>query len=312
MYYILYSLFFLVSLLPMRVLYFFADLMFLIVYHAIGYRRKVVMQNLRRAFPDKSETELHRIEKQFYHNMIDSFVETFKLITASRNFLQKRVTANWDILKSLHESGRNCQVHLGHTFNWEWGQHVLQMNTGYQVLVVYSPLSSKSFERLMLKIRTRFGSKFIRGTDMKSSIVQYNNVQYLLGLVADQSPANPANAYWLNFLNQPTAFVPGPEKGARNNNLPVVYASVYKKRRGYYHAELSVISEEPTQLKEGELTRRYAELLEQNIRSHPENWLWSHRRWKLAYKPEYLSQWIGQDAPPVITEEKSQTMKVAR
>lgn len=302
MYYILYAFFYLVSLLPMRVLYLFSDLMFLIVYYAIGYRRKVVMQNLRRAFPEKTDAELHRIEKQFYRNMIDSFVETFKLLSVSRRFLEKRVTANWNMLDRLHQSGKNCQVHLGHTFNWEWGQHVLQLNTGYQVLVVYSPLSSQSFEKLMLKIRTRFGSIFIRATDMKQSIAKYAGVQYLLGLVADQSPGNPSNAYWLNFLNQATAFVPGPEKGAHSQNLPAVFASVYKSRRGHYHAELSIISEEPASLKAGELTKKYAELLEANIRKHPENWLWSHRRWKLPYKPEYASQWIGDDKPLVAAE----------
>lgn len=292
MYYILYAFFYLVSLMPMRVLYFFSDLMFFIIYHCIGYRRKVVISNLENAFPEKTGAERERIAKRFFRNMIDSFVETFKLLSVSPRFLQRRITANWEMLEQLQKSGRSCQLHLGHTFNWEWGHHVLQMNTLYQVLAVYGPLSSKAFEKLLLKIRTRFGSKFIPASDMKNAICSYADTQYLLGLVADQSPGKPQQAYWLNFLNQPTSFIPGPEKAARNLNIPVLFASIYKTGRGYYHSELVLASEYPAELEPGELTLMYARFLEENIRKQPENWLWSHRRWKHAYKEEYAAQWI--------------------
>ncbi|MBN8788346.1 MAG: lysophospholipid acyltransferase family protein [Terrimonas sp.] len=295
MYYILYAFFYLVSLLPMRILYILSDLMFFVVYHCISYRKKVVFKNLEKAFPEKSGAERAGIAKQFYRNMIDSFIETFKLLSASPRFLLRRVTANWEILEPMQKSGKSCQLHLGHTFNWEWGHHVLQMNTIYQVLVVYGPLSSKAFERLLLGIRTRFGSKFIPASDMKHSIAQYADTQYLLGLVADQSPGKPQQAYWLNFLNQPTAFIPGPEKAARNLNLPVLFAAISKTRRGYYHAELTIASEQPAMLKPGELTLMYARFLEDTIRKQPENWLWSHRRWKHTCKPEYAEQWIGEE-----------------
>ncbi|MBX2921934.1 MAG: lipid A biosynthesis acyltransferase [Chitinophagaceae bacterium] len=292
MYYILYAFFYLVSLLPMRVLYLFSDVMFLIVYRCIGYRRKVVLGNLENAFPEKTEAEREVIAKQFFRNMIDAFIETFKLLSASPGFLQRRITANWEMLEQLQQGGKSCQLHLGHTFNWEWGHHVLQMNTLYQVLVVYGPLSNKAFEKLLLKIRTRFGSRFIPASDMKNSIAGYADTQYLLGLVADQSPGKPQQAFWLNFLNQPTAFIPGPEKAARNLNIPVLFASVYKTRRGYYHAELVMASEHPALLEPGELTLMYARFLEDTIRKQPENWLWSHRRWKHVFKPEYAAQWI--------------------
>ena len=258
MYYLLYAVFYLVSLLPLRVLYFFSDIMFVIVYRLIGYRRTVVAANLQHAFPEKTPVERLTIERRFFRNMIDSFVETIKLLSASPHFLQRRVTANWHILESLQKSGKKCQLHLGHTFNWEWGHHVLQMNTGFQVLVVYGPLSSKIFERLLLKIRTRFGSRFIPAPDMKDAISKYSETQYLLGLVADQSPGKPHQAFWLNFLNQPTGFIPGPERGARRLDIPVLFASVNKIKRGYYHAHLHIASERPSQLAEGELTRMYA------------------------------------------------------
>ncbi len=297
MYYLLYAVFYLVSLLPLRVLYFFSDIMFVIVYRLIGYRRTVVAANLQHAFPEKTPVERLTIERRFFRNMIDSFVETIKLLSASPHFLQRRVTANWHILESLQKSGKKCQLHLGHTFNWEWGHHVLQMNTGFQVLVVYGPLSSKIFERLLLKIRTRFGSRFIPAPDMKDAISKYSETQYLLGLVADQSPGKPHQAFWLNFLNQPTGFIPGPERGARRLDIPVLFASVNKIKRGYYHAHLHIASERPSQLAEGELTRMYAEFLEQNIQKQPENWLWSHRRWKRPYKQEYKDLWIDSVDP---------------
>ena len=299
MYYLLYAFFYLVSLLPMRVLYLFSDAMFFIVYRCIGYRREVVLSNLINAFPEKAEAEREVIAKRFYRNMIDSFIETFKLLSVSPRFLQRRVTANWEILEQLQKSGKSCQLHLGHTFNWEWGHHALQLNTPYQVMVVYSPLSNKAFEKLLLKIRTRFGSKFIPASDMKNSICGYANTQYLLGLVADQSPGKLQQAYWLNFLNQPTAFIPGPEKAARNLDIPVLFASVHKTGRGHYHAALMIASEHPAQLDPGELTLMYARFLEDTIRRQPENWLWSHRRWKHACRPEHAAQWIGPGRPSV-------------
>lgn len=299
MYHILYAFFYLISLVPMRILYLFSDIMFFIVYRCIGYRRKIVFENLENAFPEKDKAELKRIAEQFFRNMIDSFIETFKLLSASSAFLQKRVTANWQILEELQKSGRNCQLHLGHTFNWEWGHQVLQMNTAYQVLVVYGPLSNRAFEKLLLKIRTKFGSAFIPASDMKNSIAGYANTQYLLGLVADQSPGKPQQAYWLNFLNQPTAFIPGPEKAARNLDIPVLFVSIYKPSRGHYHAEIIMASEHPALLTTGELTLMYAHFIEESIRKQPENWLWSHRRWKHTYKPEYVKQWLG-DKQPIV------------
>jgi Kdo2-lipid IVA lauroyltransferase/acyltransferase len=194
MYYILFGLFYLVSLLPMRVLYAIADFIFIIVYYLIGYRRKVVMRNLTEAFPEKSFAELTIIEKKFFRNMIDSMVETFKLLSGSKKFLQNRITADYQLVEHLYATGKSCQVHLGHTFNWEWGQTVLQMHTRFQVLVVYAKLSNPAFERILLKLRTRFGSIFIPGSDMKASISKFSDTQYLLGLVADQSPGSPANA----------------------------------------------------------------------------------------------------------------------
>ncbi len=297
MYYIVYGFFCLVSLLPMRILYLISDGIYLVVYHMIGYRKKIVMGNLEMAFPLKTNKEREKIARQFYHNLLDSFIETIKLVSASRRFLKKRVTANWEILEPLFETGKSCQLHLGHTFNWEWGHHVLACYTNYQVLVVYMPLSNKVFERLTYHLRVRHGNKFIAAGDMSKSMEGYKNTQYLLGLVADQSPGSLTNAYWTDFFGTPTAFVSGPEKGARAAGLPVLFTSIVKPRRGHYRATIEVATEDPRSLKEGELTLQYARYMEKAIRANPEMWLWSHRRWKHGWKPEYTKNWVGENLP---------------
>jgi len=297
MYYILFGLFYLLSLLPMRILYIISDGIYLVVYYVIGYRKKVVMQNLELAFPEKSNQQRVKIAKAFYHNLLDSFIETIKLVSASRSFLEKRVTANWEVLDPLFESGKSCQLHLGHTFNWEWGHHVLSSHTKYQVLVVYMPLSNAVMEKLMYHLRVRHGNKFIAAGQMSQSMEKFKNTKYLLGLVADQSPGNLNNAYWTNFFGRPTGFVAGPEKGARTGNLPVLFTYIIKPKRGYYHAFLEIACEDPLSLKEGELTLRYAHFMEKVIRSNPEMWLWSHRRWKHSWNPAYTKNWIGEHLP---------------
>jgi KDO2-lipid IV(A) lauroyltransferase len=166
-------------------------------------------------------------------------------MSASRSFLKKRVTANWEVLEEFYKSGRSCQLHLGHTFNWEWGHHVLGSFTDYQVLVVYIPLNNSVFEKLMYNLRVRYGNKFIAAGNMSKFMEFFKDTKYLLGLVADQSPGNLSNAYWMNFFGKPTAFVSGPERGARAGNLPVLFASIVKPKRGYYHAILKVASENP-------------------------------------------------------------------
>ena len=297
MYYLLYGLFYLTSLLPMWILYIISDGLYLVVYYIIGYRREIVMNNLEIAFPEKTNEERIKIAKQFYHNLLDSFIETIKLVSASRGFLEKRITANWEVFEHFYKSGRSCQLHLGHTFNWEWGHHVLGSHTNYQVLVVYIPLTNAAFEKLMFNLRVRYGNKFIAAGNMSKFMEAFKNTQYLLGLVADQSPGNLSNAYWVNFFGKPTAFVSGPERGARAANLPVLFASIVKPKRGYYHAILEVACEDPVAMDEGELTLQYARYMEKTIRANPEMWLWSHRRWKHSFTPAYAKNWVGKNLP---------------
>jgi len=287
MYYIVYGFLWLLSLLPLRILYLFSDAVYGLVYYIIKYRQDVVMINLLIAFPEKTEKERIAIAKKFYHNLIDTFFETIKMISASNKFLGKRLVANWELLNNIKPTGKSVQLHLGHNFNWEWGNVVLSDKTAYKLLAVYMPFANKIFERLFYELRTRNGAIFLRATSMKEDFMPYRNIQYLLGLIADQNPGHPNSAWWVNFFGRPTPFLKGPAKGAIVNETVVVFAFIHKPKRGYYEAVFSLATEDPALISEQELTKKFVVYLEDVIRQYPEMWLWSHRRWKWEWKTEY-------------------------
>lgn len=287
MYYVVYGFLWLISLLPLKVLYVLSDGFYGLAFYVLKYRRKVVMDNLLLAFPEKTEKEREIIAKKFYHNLIDMFIETIKMLSVSEKVLEKRFTANWDLVNNLYPTGKSVQFHVGHNFNWEWGNMVLTKKTVYKLLAVYMPFTSKIIERLFYKLRTRNGAIFLRATRMKEDFIEHSNTQYVLGLVADQNPGHPGNAWWFNFFGKPAPFVKGPAKGAVTNNTAVVFAFVHKPRRGYYEARFSLATENAGSLTEMELTQKFVSYLEEVIRQYPEMWLWSHRRWKWDWKPEY-------------------------
>jgi KDO2-lipid IV(A) lauroyltransferase len=287
MYYIVYGFLWLISLLPLRVLYVLSDCVYGLAFYIIKYRKEVVMKNLLTAFPEKTEKERKQIAKKFYHNLIDMFIETLKMLSVSEKVLEKRFTANWDLVNEIHATNKSLQIHVGHNFNWEWGNLIMTKKTVYKLLAVYMPLSSKIMERLFYKIRTRTGAVFLRATHMKEDFLPYQNSQYLIGLVADQNPGHPGNAWWFNFFGRPTPFLKGPAKAALANGTAVVFAFIHKPRRGYYEAIFSPAVEITGTTTEQELTQKFVIYLEEVIKKYPDMWLWTHRRWKHEWKPEY-------------------------
>ena len=298
MYYVVYGFLYLISLLPFFILYGIADFFFVIIYFIMGYRKKVVMENLRNAFPDKTEKELKKIAGKFYRNFMDNWIETIKLISISKKSLNKRISGNFEIFHQLHTTGKAVQVNLGHFFNWE----IMTLHTGinqpYTFLTVYLPQSSKMMNRLIEKIRSRWGNPQLPATDMARAIIPWRKKQYLLALGSDQSPAIPETGYWLYFLNRPAVFVKGPEKYARTQNIPVVMMTTTRTERGHYHFHYFLLADEPKNLPDGELIRRYVKHLEENIQQQPEIYLWSHRRWKHKWKPEYAPLWVDEKPVP--------------
>ena len=296
MYYIVYGCLYLLSIIPLWLLYGLSDGLAFLLYAVFRYRRGIVLSNLQTAFPEKTDRERLAIAKRFYRNFTDNFIETIKILSASPAFLKKRlIIDNPELLDHYYDQGRKLQVHLGHLFNWELGNATIPLLTRYPFLVAYMPLENKALERLFLHLRGRTGSVPLPATRMQRAILPYRNQQYILALVADQSPGGPENSYWLNFFGRPTPFVRGPERGARIGDIPVVFVRFYKVRRGRYRVQLTTIADHPGQLPEGELTRRYIRLLEDAIRQQPDNWLWSHKRWKYAWKEEFGPFWIGEE-----------------
>lgn len=286
MYYILFGFCYLISLLPFPVLYRFSDLLYVMVYYLLGYRKKVVMENLEQAFPEKSFEERQALAKKYYRNLTDMMVETIKLLSISKKALCKRFSGNLSVFHELHRKGKSCQVHLGHHFNWEWANLYFTLGVADPFLVVYMPITNKAVNRLFLFMRSRFGSMMIPANDVQRAMQPWQHKQYISVLVADQNPSNPRRCYWSPFLHRMTAFYKGPELSARRGNIPVVFAHIKKIKRGHYQTILQLAFENPKMEKEGRITEAFVRFLEEKIHEQPELWLWSHRRWKHKWNPE--------------------------
>ena len=296
MYYVVYGLLWLLSLLPFRVLHFIGDGIFLLVFYVFKYRKRVVLNNLSIAFPEKTAKERMRIARQFYHNFIDSMMESIKFITITKKQIQKRSTGEFDLINSLIEKGNNVHMMAGHQFNWEFGNLLYAMNLKKPFVGIYMPVTNKILDKIFFDIRKRYGTILISAEDFKTKMHAVFSDQHILGLAADQNPGHPGNAYWVNFFGKPTPFVTGPSKGAVKYNAAVVIIGFRKIRRGYYSFSCSLIAESGTQFTPQQLTLKYKNELEKIIRADPANYLWSHRRWKYEWKPEY-GEIVNEEAP---------------
>ena len=286
---VLYYIFILpLSLLPMRVLYFISDFFYFIGYYLIGYRKKVVQENLKNAFPNKSSKELLRIEEKFYHYLFDLIVETLKSFSASKEFWLKRVRFNFSDAYLNQTINYSSIVVLPHYGNWEWSciSGTLLKEKGIDSYGVFQPLKDQFLNQKMLETRNGLGIQLISTKESKAIFEQLNahkNQQpFTMVLIADQSPGSPNNAYWTNFLNQKTAFIYGPERYSRKYELPIFVAKISNPRRGYYEVETLplITKDEIVHTKEGLITENMVQIFETIIATKPELWLWSHRRWK--------------------------------
>lgn len=279
MYYLLLFILYPLSLLPLRILYVLSDGMYVLLYHIIAYRKQLVLNNLWHAFPEKTEEEIKTICKKFYGNFCDQWTETLKLLSISQQELNRRIKGNWEVFHQLHKEGRNTYALLGHTFNWEWANVACQYNCQQQFAGVYMPQKSKAADRLLNKIRTRSGAWLI-SMKAKRGFERLNNVQYIVGLIADQNPPVIKAATWYNFMNREAPFFNGPEVLAKRANAAVVFAGIKKIKRGYYEIVLERFADDATALPKGEMMQAYVRFMEEQIKAQPENWMWTHNRWK--------------------------------
>ena len=286
LFYIIYPFFYCLSLLPWPVMYLISDGMYVLIYYVIGYRKKVVMDNLLIAFPEKTKQERTRIAKDFYKKFTDTFIETIKLTSVSDSEFQKRFSSNIEVVNELYAAGNDVQMYTGHFFNWEFANLGFSRNAKFPLVFVYLPLSNKAFNRVIVKLRGRYGSIMLSASEFKNRFKEFVNGHYALGLAADQAPSSPDKAYWLPFFDRMTPFFSGPENGAKKNNMYCVFGHFYAERRGYFKFDFEVMTLAPNEFETGKLTQLYVTYLERAIRKIPANYLWSHRRWKHRFDEE--------------------------
>ena len=293
MFYLIYGFLYIISLLPFWVLYFISDGIYALLFYVFRYRKKVVMTNLAIAFPEKTITERKKIAKQFYHNLVDTFMEIIKLISISDKVFAKRFTGNLELINELARKGKNIQLHAGHQFNWEFGSLFMSKAiTTIPSFAIYMPINNKAMERLFLKIREKYGTIFVKASEFKIKREEIFKGRFAFFLAADQNPGTPDSAYWQYFFGRPTAFLTGPEIGAIKNNTAVVFVRSRIIKRGYYICESTLITENAATTGTGEITRAFRDFLEKIIREEPGNYLWSHRRWKWEYNNRYNNNWV--------------------
>jgi Kdo2-lipid IVA lauroyltransferase/acyltransferase len=297
MYYIIYPLLYLFSLLPFFVLYGISNFFAFLLFHVIKYRKDIVLNNLKIAFPEKSEQERIKIAKNFYLYFTDTFIESIKFISISKKQLLKRSTGSFDIINNLVERGFNINIMAGHQFNWEYANLLYAINLKIPFVGIYGPIANKTIGKIFFKFRERYGTILISAPDFTNKMHSVFEKQYMLALAADQNPSNPASGYWINFFGRPTPFVAGPEKGAIKKNAAIVYVGFRKIKRGYYHFDTTLLAENSANTKVGELTCLYRDILEKTIRQDPANYLWSHRRFKFEWKDEYKDIWMDEKSP---------------
>lgn len=282
LYYLLLPFVYFISILPFPLLYLVSDFFFFIIYHVVGYRKKVVQENLANAFPEKSVEERARICRDFYRYFCDLFLETFKTLTISKAAMLRHCSLTPEsvaLFERLHAEGKSVVLVMGHKGNWEWGGNAFSLQCPQQLYVVYHPLSNKHYDNLMYQMRTRFGTKLIAMQDTFRDMLKLRGEINATALIADQSP-RPDSAQWVTFLHQDTPVFTGTERIASKLNYQVVYVSVARVKRGYYTVSAEVLVASPAQEPAGNVTAIHTARLEADIISQPATWLWSHRRWK--------------------------------
>lgn len=284
-FYVLYGVWYMLSLLPLWLHYCLAWLLYVLVAHVFHYRRRVIRRNLANAFPEKTDAERRKLELQFYRFFCDYIAESVKFATMSRRNVMKRMVFHGaDEMVEILASGQDVALMLGHYGNWEWVTSLAlwmkDPDCGYGH--IYHPLENQVFNRLFLSMRNRLGSQSVAMNDTLRFIHRHHSQGHCteIGYISDQVPTWLNIHHWLTFLNQETPVFTGVERIARKYDQAVVYVDVKRVKRGYYEATFKVITRDPKAMDEFAITDAYFKMLEATIRREPQYWLWSHNRWK--------------------------------
>ena len=281
-YYIFYIVNWFITLLPLRILYIFSDVLYFVLYHIVSYRRTVVENNLKNSFPEKTDEERKVIEKKFYRHLADIIIETLKLTHMSKKEQIKRFTyTNLEIIDKLREEKRDIIAVLGHYNNWEWPT-LLPNYLKYKTIIIFKPLQNKYFNDFMNNQRSKFGIVLTPTSHVIRDIIENRrkNINTLSVFISDQIPAKGDIKYWTTFLNQDTAVYTGAGKIAAKYDIAIVFFHIQKIKRGYYNLDIELLHDHTEGLSENLITETHVRRLEEIIKEKPEFWIWSHRRWK--------------------------------
>jgi len=285
-YYALFLVVKLISLLPFKVLYAVSDVLYYPLYYAFRYRRHTVRKNLTETFPAKERDEIIRIEKKFYRSFMDMILESTKLLSASNEELAERMEfTNIDVLNKLLREGKSVSVFLGHYGNWEWLSSVsLHTIRNAEIVLVYHKLRSRPMDKLIKKLRQRTGCQCVEMYQVARFMIkqQAERKPCMMGFIADQSPKNREVKHFLRFLNHSVPVLTGTEKATKHFGYEALFASVQRTSRGHYRCSFHTLCENPKSLPDFELTGLYYKWLEQEIEKVPEYYLWTHNRFKHA------------------------------
>lgn len=271
-----------ISLLPFGVLYRLADGLSWLFFNVVGYRKKVVMQNIRKAFPEKSEAEIQQIGKDFYNHLCNLMIETVKAFTMTRkDFMERLEFSGLEQIDEYAKQGRSVILAAGHCHNFEWLVTGINALLKHQVMALYRPLNNPFFEEKIQQSRGQLGLKLSSIYEIKSQFIkQISEEPVAVVFAMDQSPSNPNSAYWMEFLHQDTPVLYGTEKYAKEYDLPIFFAHITKRKRGYYSADFELLTNKPRETSYGEITEKMMHWLEKDLQQSPATWLWSHKRWK--------------------------------
>ena len=281
-YIIIYPLIWLISRLNFTLIYIFSDILYYFLYYVISYRKNVVRENLKLAYPNKSIRERREIERKNFRNLTDVFLETFKSTNIKEDELKKRfIFKNPELLERIYNNKQDVIVMCSHYCCWEWVFGVRNI-TNFKINAIYKQLSNKYFDKLTKSRRSQYGANMIKTKDTFKEIRRQAELKELnwYGFASDQSPKKSKAVYWNNFLNNWVPIHIGAEIIAKKYNMAIVFMDVQKIKRGYYDASFSLITDKPKDFKDFQLTDKYIELVEKQVNSKPEYYTWTHRRFK--------------------------------
>lgn len=281
-FYLAYSFLWVITWLPLRMLYIFSDLFFLVVYYVVGYRKKVVRENLENSFPEKSKKELRKIERKFYLHLCDSFIEwIYPLHRSAKQMSKYYKFKNPEVINDLYKEGKGVVGVLGHYGNWEYLSLAPQY-LNHKVWAIHLPQNNKYFNNLINHLRSKYGVHMMTTSESFRKLLQEAEAgeTTLTYFLADQSPLKSKIKYWTTFLNQKTPVFLGAEQIAKKLDMAVVFFDIQKVKRGHYEVEFKLLAKNPREFPEHAITELHVRALESRIQKDPAWWLWSHKRWK--------------------------------